>query len=58
MLTGCYPQAFPDEAAACAEADIVTGTRARAKLLEHVLQFLQTRERIVDIAPARKRRCV
>ena len=54
VLTGCYPQAFPDEAAACAEADIVTGTRARAKLLEHVLQFLQTRERIVDIAPHEK----
>ncbi len=30
VLTGCYPQAFPKEAAAIPEADIVTGARNRA----------------------------
>ena len=30
VLTGCYPQAFPREAAAVTEADIVTGALGRA----------------------------
>ena len=29
VLTGCYPQAFPKEAAAIAEADVVTGSGNR-----------------------------
>lgn len=49
VLTGCYPQAFPAEAEAVAEADIVTGTRLRSKLVADVQQFLQTGERVVDI---------
>lgn len=51
VLTGCYPQAFPDEAEAVTEADIVTGAKARRRILDNVLQYLQTHERIVDIAP-------
>lgn len=54
VLTGCYPQAFPAQAGAAAEADIVTGSAARRRVLEHVLQFIQTRERIVDVAPHEK----
>jgi len=54
VLTGCYPQAFPEEAGSATEADIVTGSGARHLVLEHVLQFIQTRERIVDIRPHRK----
>ena len=27
VLTGCYPQAYPDEAAAIPEADLVLGTK-------------------------------
>ena len=50
VLTGCYPQAFPTEAEAVTEADIVTGTRMRSKLVADVQQFLQTGERVVDIA--------
>lgn len=51
VLTGCFPQAFPAQAAAVTEADIVTGSGARRRVLEHVLRFLQTGERIVDISP-------
>lgn len=54
VLTGCYPQAFPDAAAAAPEADVVTGANARGRLLDHVLQNLQTGERIVDIVPHAK----
>lgn len=54
VLTGCYPQAFPEEARAATEADIVTGSGTRHRVLDHVLQFIQTRERIVDIVPHEK----
>ena len=50
-LTGCWPQAFPEAAAAFQEADIVFGTANRSALLGHILAFLEQRERIVDIAP-------
>lgn len=55
VLTGCYPQAFPDEAALATEADVITGSKNRARLLNDVLTFLQQRERIVDIAPHEKK---
>ena len=51
VLTGCYPQASPDRAAALPEADIVTGTRDRRNLLPLVQNFLKTRERTVDVRP-------
>lgn len=49
VLTGCYPQAFPQEAAGLAEADIVTGTTQRRKVYEYVEEFLRTGQRIVAI---------
>lgn len=51
VLTGCYPQAFPLEAAAVEEADVVTGARGRDKLVEAVERFLSTGRRVVDILP-------
>ncbi|MBQ4050135.1 MAG: tRNA (N(6)-L-threonylcarbamoyladenosine(37)-C(2))-methylthiotransferase MtaB [Oscillospiraceae bacterium] len=49
-LTGCYPQAFPDKAAAIPEADIVTGTKDRLDLLDKVQKALEG-ERIVSVTP-------
>lgn len=54
VLTGCFPQAFPEEAAAIREADIITGSNERQRILEHVRTFLQTGERIVSIVPHRR----
>ena len=51
VLTGCMPQAFPEEAAALMEADIVLGNARRADLLPRVLEYLSSKQRIVDIAP-------
>lgn len=51
VLTGCMPQAFPAQAAALKEADIVLGNANRAALAGHVRAFLHDRKRIVDIAP-------
>jgi len=50
-LTGCFPQAFPEAAAAMAEADVVTGSRDRRGLLDALERFLASRERVVAIRP-------
>lgn len=49
VLTGCMPQAFPKEAAALSEADIVLGNAQRRALPEVLDAFFVTRERVVDI---------
>lgn len=51
VLTGCWPQAFPKEAEAFSDADIVLGTANRASLLPHLQSYLSNKQRIVDIAP-------
>ena len=55
VLTGCYPQAFPEEAAAIAEADVVTGSGNRRSILEDVMQVVNgERGKVVDIRPYQK----
>ena len=49
-LCGCYPQAFPEEAKAIAEADVVLGSKNRAFLLEAV-ERAKSGERVVEIPP-------
>lgn len=51
VLTGCWPQAFPLEAEAFSDADVVLGTANRGALLARVLEFLSTKQRVVDIRP-------
>lgn len=50
-LTGCYPQAFPQEAAAIPEADVITGAKNRQGLVAAVKQALATGQRVVAIEP-------
>ena len=55
VLTGCYPQAFPEEAATIAEADVVTGSGNRRSILEDVMQVVNgERGKVVDIRPHQK----
>ena len=49
VLTGCYPQAFPEEAAQFLEADLVCGNGDRKAILDNVLKLLDGHERIVAI---------
>ena len=51
VLTGCMPQAFPELAEDLTDADIVLGNSNRSSLLTHILQYLSTRQRIIDIVP-------
>jgi len=50
-LCGCFPQAFPEDAAEIPEADIITGSKQRAELLHAVRERLAGSPRIVDIRP-------
>ena len=54
VLTGCYPQAFPEEAAAVEEADVVMGNANRHAILKNVDIALSTQQRVVDIVPHQK----
>ena len=46
VLTGCYPQAFPEEAAQFMEADLVCGNGDRKAILDNVLKLLDGHERV------------
>lgn len=50
VLTGCYPQAFPDEAEKSG-ADIITGAAERNKIPERIEQFLQKGARVSAVTP-------
>lgn len=51
VLTGCYPQAFPEEAGQFLEADLVCGNGDRKAILDNVRKLLEGHERIVAITP-------
>ena len=51
VLTGCFPQAFSEEAEKIPEADIVTGTKNRSELPRLVESFIREKSRIVSVCP-------
>ena len=51
ILTGCMPQAFPQECEAMEEADIIIGNSNRSGLLDYIDRFMHTHQRIIDIKP-------
>lgn len=51
VLTGCMPQAFPEDAAALDTADIVLGNAARRQLPTYIERYLTSHQRIVEITP-------
>ena len=50
ILTGCMPQAFPDDAEMLTEADIVTGNKSNTELPQLINEFIAKRDRIVRIS--------
>lgn len=49
VLTGCFPQAFENEAAALSEVDIITGTKNRGRLTEIISEYISERYKRVEI---------
>ena len=48
-LTGCMPQAFPEDAQVLSDADVITGAYNRKGLLSAVKKSMASGERVVDI---------
>ena len=53
VLTGCMPQAYPEQAA-MSEADIVLGNAARRDILPQLELYFTHRQRIVSVPPHTK----
>lgn len=51
ILTGCMPQAFPDECEAIQEADIIIGNSNRGELINYIEEFMRNHQRITAIKP-------
>ncbi len=51
VLTGCLPQAFPQQAEALSEADIVLGNANRDELPQRLREFYAARQRVVEVVP-------
>ena len=56
VLTGCFPQAFPDEAKRCTEADIICGTGERGNIAALLSDYAEKRARLVEILPNAQKR--
>lgn len=50
LLTGCFPQAFKEEAGALTDADIITGTKNRGDMLALIDEYLAQKKRIVKVS--------
>ncbi len=51
VLTGCYAQAFPEEALTRTDADIIIGNHSRSRLPELIDTFVRTKKRILAVTP-------
>lgn len=50
VLCGCYPQAYPDEAARDSGADIITGNADKSRLPQLVEQFVAEKQPLVCVS--------
>ncbi len=57
VLTGCFPQAFPEEAAKIVEADIILGNKTNSLLIEKIGEFLTINKRIVCVEKHERTDC-
>lgn len=51
LLTGCFPQAFPEKAAELSEADIICGTKDRSRIPLLIEEYLASRSKTVSVIP-------
>lgn len=54
VLTGCMPQAFPKEMESLNDADVILGNSDRSDILPAVLEFMNSRNKILRIKPYNK----
>lgn len=54
VLTGCYSQAFADDAALRTQADIILGNKTNTELTAVLAQFMEKRKKIINVRPHAK----
>ncbi len=54
VITGCMVQAFPEDSERLTDADIILGNSERKNMFNHIMNFLSTKQRIVDVKPHEK----
>lgn len=54
VLTGCMPQAFPEEAGELKDADIILGNSQKNEIFQAILEFIKNRDKIVRIKPCNR----
>lgn len=54
VMTGCFPQAFPQKSQKLKNVDIVTGTTNRSNLPDLIKQFLINKKPIINVSPHKK----
>ena len=50
VLTGCMPQAFPQEMSSFTECDIILGNKERRQLIPAIERFLRDKTSLIDIS--------
>ena len=50
VMTGCVPQAFPDEALAVKEADIILGNKNNSQLINALNNWFESKKNIINIS--------
>lgn len=50
VMTGCVPQAFPDEAVAIPEADIILGNKNNDRLIKSIEKWFNDKKQITEIS--------
>ena len=50
VMTGCVPQAFPDEALAVKEADIILGNKNNSQLIASLNKWFESKKNIINIS--------
>lgn len=51
VLTGCYPQAHPEELESFSQADIIFGNKNKGNIIKYLEQYFSVEQPIVDIQP-------
>ena len=51
VLTGCFPQAFPEEAASLTEADIILGNKSNLQIISAIEEYKSTGSRLIKTTP-------
>lgn len=57
ILTGCFTQAFREDAEKLREADIILGNNTNHNLIDRLNEFIESKTRLIDVIPHDRNEC-